>query len=226
MDGTEAAGIILKDHDIPVIFLSGHTEPAVVNKTERITSYGYVVKSSSITVLDASIKMAFKLFDAGLVVNYVSPNIERIFGWKPEDVVGRDVLEMVHPEDLPAMRSELVKATVERDSSRTMEYRCLCKDGSHKVVEVTVTNLIDDPTIQGILLSYHDISRYTSAGNGSLVTIPSSPLRPFQIRSAKSSIRFTEKPSRTTDAMGAVSPSLNTPSWRRERYRSSRRSGK
>ena len=163
MDGTEAAGIILKDHDIPVIFLSGHTEPAVVNKTERITSYGYVVKSSSITVLDASIKMAFKLFDAGLVVNYVSPNIERIFGWKPEDVVGRDVLEMVHPEDLPAMRSELGKATVERDSSRTMEYRCLCKDGSHKVVEVTVTNLIDDPTIQGILLSYHDISRYKSA---------------------------------------------------------------
>jgi len=33
-----------------------------VEKTEKITSYGYVVKSSSITVLDASIKMTFKLF--------------------------------------------------------------------------------------------------------------------------------------------------------------------
>ena len=64
LDGTETAAIILKDQDIPVVFLSSHTEPAVVEKTENITSYGYVVKSSSITVLDASIKMALKLFNA------------------------------------------------------------------------------------------------------------------------------------------------------------------
>jgi len=64
MDGTEAAALILKERDLPVVFLSSHTEPEVVEKTEKITSYGYVVKDSSGTVLDASIKMAFKLFDA------------------------------------------------------------------------------------------------------------------------------------------------------------------
>ncbi|MBU4268363.1 MAG: PAS domain S-box protein [Acidobacteria bacterium] len=64
LDGTEAATIILRQRDIPVVFLSSHMEPEVVEKTEKITSYGYVVKDSSITVLDASIKMAFKLFEA------------------------------------------------------------------------------------------------------------------------------------------------------------------
>jgi CheY-like chemotaxis protein len=64
IDGTEAAAIILKKHDLPVVFLSSHMEPEVVAKTEKITSYGYVVKASSGTVLDASIKMAFKLFEA------------------------------------------------------------------------------------------------------------------------------------------------------------------
>ena len=64
IDGTEAAGIILEGHDIPIVFVSSHTEPEIVEKTEKITSYGYVVKNSSITVLDASIKMAFKLFEA------------------------------------------------------------------------------------------------------------------------------------------------------------------
>lgn len=64
MDGTEAAALILAGHTVPVLFLSSHTEPEVVEKTEKITSYGYVVKNSSGTVLDASIKMAFKLFDA------------------------------------------------------------------------------------------------------------------------------------------------------------------
>ncbi len=64
IDGTEAAAQILQNRDLPIVFLSSHTESAIVEKTEKITSYGYVVKNSSITVLDASIKMAFKLFDA------------------------------------------------------------------------------------------------------------------------------------------------------------------
>jgi len=64
IDGTQAAEEILKVKDIPVIFLSSHTELEVVEKTESITSYGYVVKNSGIIVLDASIKMALKLFDA------------------------------------------------------------------------------------------------------------------------------------------------------------------
>ncbi|MCB1316499.1 MAG: PAS domain S-box protein, partial [Leptospiraceae bacterium] len=64
MDGTQAAQIILKKRDIPIVFLSSHTEPDVVEKTEKISSFGYVVKGSGITVLDASIKMAFKLHQA------------------------------------------------------------------------------------------------------------------------------------------------------------------
>ncbi len=64
IDGTEAARQILKYNDIPVLFLSSHTEKEIVEKTEKITSYGYVVKNSGIVVLGASIKKAFKLFEA------------------------------------------------------------------------------------------------------------------------------------------------------------------
>ncbi len=66
MDGTDAAREILGFRDIPVVFLSSHTEPDVVRKTETITSYGYVVKSSPATVLFTSITMAFRLHDARL----------------------------------------------------------------------------------------------------------------------------------------------------------------
>jgi CheY-like chemotaxis protein len=64
INGPETAGIMLQDNAVPVVFLSSHTEKEIVRKTEQITSYGYVVKNTGITVLDASIKMAFKLFDA------------------------------------------------------------------------------------------------------------------------------------------------------------------
>jgi PAS domain S-box-containing protein len=64
MDGTQAAQTILQTQDIPIVFLSSHTEPDIVARTEQITSYGYVVKNLGITVLAASIKMAFKLHAA------------------------------------------------------------------------------------------------------------------------------------------------------------------
>lgn len=64
IDGTEAAERILKNHDIPIVFCSNHTEKEVVEKTEKITSYGYVVKDSGNIILDTSIKMALKLFES------------------------------------------------------------------------------------------------------------------------------------------------------------------
>ncbi|MBN2051562.1 MAG: PocR ligand-binding domain-containing protein, partial [Spirochaetales bacterium] len=78
LDGTEAAQEILKDQDIPILFLSSHTEKEVVEKTEKITSYGYVVKHSGNTVLNASIKMAFKLFQANKYIQEKNEEIEQV----------------------------------------------------------------------------------------------------------------------------------------------------
>ncbi len=61
MDGTQAAETILAEKDIPIVFLSSHTEPATVENAETITSYGYVVKDCAETILLASIRMAFRL---------------------------------------------------------------------------------------------------------------------------------------------------------------------
>ncbi|HQN21058.1 MAG TPA: PAS domain S-box protein [Thermotogota bacterium] len=64
MDGTVAAQEILKCVDLPILFLSSHTEKKVVEKTELISSYGYVVKNSGEIVLGAAIKMALRLFES------------------------------------------------------------------------------------------------------------------------------------------------------------------
>jgi len=77
MDGTETASRILMLKDLPIVFLSSHTEPEIVERTETITSYGYVVKNSGDTVLDASIKMAFKLHEAKREVMDRRQEVER-----------------------------------------------------------------------------------------------------------------------------------------------------
>ncbi len=67
INGTQAAEIILKEREIPIVFMSSHTEPKIVEKAEKIRSYGYVAKSSCPAVLDASVKIAFKLFDKEII---------------------------------------------------------------------------------------------------------------------------------------------------------------
>ncbi|TVQ26996.1 MAG: response regulator, partial [Spirochaetaceae bacterium] len=64
IDGTVAAERILDIRELPIVFLSSHTEAEIVQKTEGITSYGYIVKNSGDTVLLASIRMAFRLHES------------------------------------------------------------------------------------------------------------------------------------------------------------------
>ncbi|MEI7812367.1 MAG: histidine kinase dimerization/phosphoacceptor domain -containing protein [Ignavibacteria bacterium] len=63
LDGIETAIEILKEHVIPIVFLSGRIEPEIAEKIGKITSYGYVKKRSGKSALNASIKIAFKLFE-------------------------------------------------------------------------------------------------------------------------------------------------------------------
>jgi PAS domain S-box-containing protein len=62
MNGTEAAIQIQKLREIPILFLSSHTEQSILEMTASISAYGYVVKNSPTIVLDNAIKMAIRLF--------------------------------------------------------------------------------------------------------------------------------------------------------------------
>ncbi|MFP4484208.1 MAG: PAS domain S-box protein [Spirochaetaceae bacterium] len=64
MDGTEAAEEILTRHDVPIVFLTSHSEKEYVDRVKKITGYGYVLKSSGEFVLMESIQMAYTLFEA------------------------------------------------------------------------------------------------------------------------------------------------------------------
>jgi len=86
IDGTQAAQEILRYHDIPLLFLSSHTEEEIVEKTEKITSYGYVVKNSGSTVLNASIKMAFKLHTAHNIIRLSEEKYSKAFHTSPDSI--------------------------------------------------------------------------------------------------------------------------------------------
>jgi PAS domain S-box-containing protein len=77
-DGTEVARQILSQRSIPVIFLSGHSEPEILAKTEAITSYGYVLKDSGEHVLTATIKMAYQLYQTHCLLNEREASLQKV----------------------------------------------------------------------------------------------------------------------------------------------------
>jgi PAS domain S-box-containing protein len=96
IDGTQAATRILASSELPILFLSSHGEKEIVERTERITNYGYVVKNSSFTVLDASIKMAFKLFESNRKLGERELRLQRVFEAMND---GFTVMEVIRDEE-------------------------------------------------------------------------------------------------------------------------------
>jgi PAS domain S-box-containing protein len=93
------------------------------------------------------------------IVKYKSPNIENWFGWRSQDLVGKQGLLMIHPDDLERVQKEFVTLLEIDNSVLTIECRYKCKNGSYKPVQLTATNLTNNPVICGVLLNYHDITR-------------------------------------------------------------------
>ncbi len=87
---------------------------------------------------------------------YQSPNVTRWFGWKPEELKGNG-WDKMHPEDVERIQKIFTKV-LETDNPMKVEYRFKCKDGVYKWIEVTASNRLNDPAIDGILLNYHDIT--------------------------------------------------------------------
>lgn len=97
------------------------------------------------------------------IMKYISPNIEKCFGWKPEDLIGTKSWERVHPDGIERIKKEFYAGIEKENASVTVEYRYKCKDGTYTWIELTAVNRINDNIINGVLLNYHDISERKQA---------------------------------------------------------------
>jgi diguanylate cyclase (GGDEF)-like protein/PAS domain S-box-containing protein len=98
------------------------------------------------------------------VTYYVSPAVERILGYKPQDALDHSVFTppIMHPDDIERVRRVFGWLTGRPGASAKADFRLRHADGRWIHVETIAKNLLTDPSIGGIVVNYRDITERKS----------------------------------------------------------------
>ncbi len=99
------------------------------------------------------------LVGADGTIRYQSPAVERVLGYSPEEMTGRDAFAYVHPEDASDLRGILVGDLREAGSGRRVEIRVRHRDGSWRYLEAIANNLLHEPAVNAVVVNSRDITR-------------------------------------------------------------------
>ncbi|CAA9247825.1 MAG: diguanylate cyclase/phosphodiesterase (GGDEF & EAL domains) with PAS/PAC sensor(s) [uncultured Acidimicrobiales bacterium] len=98
------------------------------------------------------------ILDEEGVVLFLTPSVERVFGYRPSDCEGRSLWGMLHPDDVPLARKMLAEAVAHPDECLTVEWRLSHQGGGWSHCESTVRSLLHEPSVCGIVLNTRDVT--------------------------------------------------------------------
>jgi PAS domain S-box-containing protein len=98
------------------------------------------------------------IVDPDMVIRYASPTVMQIFGHTPAELEGKRLSDLVHQDDVPRTLSFFTTVMPPGAVTPPAEWRMRHHDGSWREVEVIGTNLLQEPTVRGIVLNTRDIS--------------------------------------------------------------------
>lgn len=93
---------------------------------------------------------AIILVDAALRFAYASPVVEAISGYKPEELLGRPLVELLHPDDA-VLASTILSDIRAGEVYSNLRSRVICKDGRARWIEPTIAPL-NLPDEEGLML--------------------------------------------------------------------------
>ncbi len=76
----------------------------------------------------------------------LNPSWERVLGFSAEELQSKSGLDLVHPDDLPAMREQMAQLR-QSDTTASFEGRYLCRDGGFRWLGWTAASIVADRLI-------------------------------------------------------------------------------
>ena len=101
---------------------------------------------------------AIQLLSADGHVLYSSDSVERVLGYKPEELQGTSPEGFIHPDDNSLFMEKFLSLLQMPGEQISIEYRVKHKNGSWVWIEATGTNYLHDPRIQAIVGNFRNIT--------------------------------------------------------------------
>lgn len=110
------------------------------------------------------------ILDSRWTVRYQSPSLERVLGYSPQEFLGADILDYVHFDDIEELQAAFMRPLSASRSTSISECRVRHRNGDWRLMEGMVTNLLDDPAIEGFVTHGRDITDQKRAAEERLRT--------------------------------------------------------
>ena len=98
------------------------------------------------------------VLDARGAIQYASPAIAQVTGLDAADVVGISAATLIHPDDQPEVERQVGSTIGHPGATARLELRARHRDGGWRWVDVTLTNLLHLPGVEGLVANLHDVS--------------------------------------------------------------------
>lgn len=92
------------------------------------------------------------------VVQWANAAFERVLGYPPESLVGKDIFPLFHSDDVAALAATIGRLREVPGAVGAVEVRIRAADGSWHWMKITGKNLLDDPAVQGFVVSMTDVT--------------------------------------------------------------------
>jgi two-component system cell cycle sensor histidine kinase/response regulator CckA len=89
---------------------------------------------------------------------YSSPSASRLLGYDPGEMIGQVGFDFVHPDDVLRIQDAFGRALRVGAVTIREVFRFRHKDGSWRAFESVVTNLMDEPTVAGVVINSRDVT--------------------------------------------------------------------
>lgn len=96
-------------------------------------------------------------------VLYAGASTGRTLGYTSEEMIGKISWDLMHPDDVPLGRSFWETAVRSPGVMVPAQVRFLHKNGSWRLMEGRIINLLDDPEVRAMVVHFRDITEVTEA---------------------------------------------------------------
>jgi PAS domain S-box-containing protein len=103
------------------------------------------------------------VIDRDATITFASRNSVNVLGFPPAEMIGRNVFEFDHPDDFPAA-SAVFKDVIDSGRRGLTTLRVKHKSGGWRVLDVSAVNLLDDPSVAGLVINAHDVTERDRLG--------------------------------------------------------------